>query len=262
MLLCGLSTTRPVRELRARPRRFYSQPTPLPPSVGAFVQTTLLLWDIDGTLIASGGAGKHALRIGLRRALGIDGSLDDIEFAGRTDRWIVRRIFEKFSVPHTEENFTRLIDGYVAALPVALKNPRARVLPGVRELLAAAAARADIAQGLLTGNLRRGAQAKLSHHGLWEFFPFGGFADDAELRNEIAPHALRRAQEHTRRKFSPECVWVIGDTPHDIECGKIIGARTLAVATGSHTEKQLAAHAPDAVMPDLADTAAFWKLIG
>ena len=223
---------------------------------------TLLLWDIDGTLIASGGAGMLALQRGLRDGLGLDGSLDDIEFAGRTDRWIARRIFEKFSVPHTEENFTRLIDGYIANLPPTLANPRARVLPGVRDLLANAAARADVAQGLLTGNLRRGAQATLSHHGLWEFFPFGGFADDAEPRNDIAPHALRRAQEHTRVAFSPDRVWVIGDTPHDIECGKSIGARTLAVATGSHTREQLAAHAPDAVFPDLADTIAFWKLIG
>ena len=226
------------------------------------MQTTLLLWDIDGTLIASGGAGMLALRVGLRDGLGIDGSLDDIDFAGRTDRWIVRRIFEKFSVPHSEENFARLIDGYVAALPAALANPRARVLPGVRELLATAATRGDVTQGLLTGNLRRGAQAKLSHHGLWDFFPFGGFADDGELRNDISPHALRRAQEHTRIAFAAERVWVIGDTPHDIECARTIGARTLAVATGRHTHEQLAAHAPDAVMPDLADTAAFWKLIG
>jgi phosphoglycolate phosphatase len=223
---------------------------------------TLLLWDIDGTLIASGGAGMHALQIGLRTGLGVDGSLADIDFAGRTDRWIARRIFEKFSLPHNEENFTRLIDGYIAALPAALANPRARVLPGVREILAAAAARDDVAQGLLTGNLRRGAQTKLGHHGLWDYFPFGGFADDAELRNEISPHALRRAHEHAAVTFHPDRVWVIGDTPHDIECGRIIGARTLAVATGSHTCEQLASHRPDAVLPDLADTAGFWKIVG
>jgi len=223
---------------------------------------TLFLWDIDGTLIASGGAGMLALQTGLRHALGIEGALDDIDFAGRTDRWIVRRIFDKFRVPHNEENFTRLIDGYIAALPAALANPRARVLPGVREILAAAAARDDVAQGLLTGNLRRGAQTKLGHHGLWEFFPFGGFADDGELRNDISPHALRRAHEHARITFAPECVWVIGDTPHDIECGRVIGARTLAVATGSHTVAQLVHHQPDAVLPDLADTAAFWKIVG
>jgi phosphoglycolate phosphatase-like HAD superfamily hydrolase len=222
---------------------------------------TLLLWDIDGTLIASGGAGMQALETGLRTGLGVNGSLADIDFAGRTDRWIARRIFEKFALPHTEENFARLVDGYIAALPAALANPRARVLPGVRDLLTAAAARPDIAQGLLTGNLRRGAQTKLGHHGLWDFFQFGGFADDSEHRNEISPHALRRAQEHLRVTFALSRVWVIGDTPHDIACGKVIGARTIAVATGSHSVEQLAAHAPDAVLPDLADTAAFWKIV-
>ena len=228
----------------------------------ALVQkTTLLLWDIDGTLLASGGAGMLALQTGLRSALGIDGSLADIDFAGRTDRWIVRRIFEKFAVSHTEENFHRLIAGYLAALPAALQNPHARVLPGARALLAAAAARADVAQGLLTGNLERGARVKLGHHGLWDYFPFGGFADDAELRNDISPHALRRAQEHTRATFAPTRVWVIGDTPHDIACARVIGARAIAVATGSHSREQRAAHAPDAVLDDLADADAFWKLI-
>ncbi len=223
---------------------------------------TLLLWDIDGTLIASGGAGMQAMQIGLRHALGIEGKLDDIDFAGRTDRWIVRRVFEKYSVPHTEENFAAYIDGYIAALPATLANPRARVLPGVREILTAAEARDDVAQGLLTGNLRRGAQTKLGHHGLWEFFPFGGFADDGELRNDISPHALRRAHEHAKVIFAPECVWVIGDTPHDIECARVIGARALAVATGGHSIAQLTAHRPDAVLPDLADAAAFWKIVG
>lgn len=222
---------------------------------------TLLLWDIDGTLIASGGAGMRALQTGLHRGLGIDGSLADIDFAGRTDRWIARRIFEKFALANTEENFTRLIDGYIAALPAELANPHARVLAGVRDIVIAAHARPDIAQGLLTGNLRRGAQTKLGHHGLWDYFPFGGFADDSEHRNEISPHALRRALEHTKTTFAPDRVWVIGDTPHDIECGRVIGARTLAVATGGHTMEQLAAHQPDALFADLSDTKKFFALI-
>lgn len=222
---------------------------------------TLLLWDIDGTLIASGGAGMRALRQALLRVFAINGSLDDIDFAGRTDRWIIRRICEKFGLPVTEENFTRLFDGYVAALPAELANPAARVLPGVRELLAAAATRPGVAQGLLTGNMRLGAQVKLGHHGLWGFFPFGGFADDGEQRNDISPHALRRAHEHARVIFAPDRVWVIGDTPHDIACARVIGARALAVATGSHTVAELAAHQPDAVFTDLADTKKFFALI-
>lgn len=220
---------------------------------------TLLLWDIDGTLIASGGAGMRALRTGLREVFGIDGSLDDIDFAGRTDRWIMRQVFAKFSLPAHEENFARYFEGYVTALPVELANPNARVLPGVPAVLAAAA-RGGFAQGLLTGNMRRSAQAKLQHHGLWEYFAFGAFADDSELRNELGPHALRRAAAHAGVEFQTERVWVIGDTPHDIACGKAIGARTLGVATGGHALETLRAHAPTALLPDLADTDAVLRL--
>ena len=222
---------------------------------------TLLLWDIDGTLIASGGAGMRALRTGLLRTFAIDGSLDDIDFGGRTDRWIMRRIFEKFGLPASEENFSRFLDGYLAELPTELANPLARVLPGVRPLLAATASRTGLSQGLLTGNVERGARTKLGHHGLWDNFPFGAFGDDSEIRNDLGPHALRRARAHHGIEFAPDRVWIIGDTPHDIACARAIGARVLAVATGGSTLDELAAHAPDAVLTDLADHTAFWKII-
>ena len=221
----------------------------------------LLLWDIDGTLIASGGAGMRALQVALRRVFAIEGSLADIDFAGRTDLWIMRQVFEKFSLPPTAENFSRYFEGYVAALPAELDNPHARVLPGVREILRAAAGHGEIAQGLLTGNMRRGAQAKLVFHGLWEHFEFGAFADDSEHRNELGPHAVRRALERHGVSFATEDIWVIGDTPHDIACGKSIGARTLAVATGGATLDQLRCHQPTALVQDLSDTAAVLKLL-
>lgn len=222
---------------------------------------TLLLWDIDGTLINSGGAGMRALRVALHAVFGIEGALEDIDFAGRTDRWIMRRIFAKFGLPATEENFTRFFAGYVAALPGELANPSARVLPGVPALLTAAAARENLAQGLLTGNIRRGAEVKLGFHGLWTHFAFGAFADDAELRDELGPHAVRRAREHTGHEFAPERIWVIGDTPHDIACGRVIGARTLAVTTGHFTAEQLHAHQPTALLTDLSDADAFFRLL-
>jgi phosphoglycolate phosphatase-like HAD superfamily hydrolase len=221
----------------------------------------LLLWDIDGTLIASGGAGMRALQSALRTIFGLEGSLADIDFAGRTDKWIMREVFRKFALAPTPENFDRFFNGYVAALPAELANPHAQVLPGVREILQAAAAHGDIAQGLLTGNMRLGAQAKLGHHGLWEHFAFGAFGDDSEYRNELGPHALRRAADWHGVKFSADRVWVIGDTPHDITCGRAIGARTLAVGTGGSTVEQLRAHEPDAALPDLSDPAAFWKIV-
>jgi phosphoglycolate phosphatase len=222
---------------------------------------TLLLWDIDGTLIASGGAGMRALQVALRDVFGIDGSLTDIDFAGRTDRWIVRQVFKKFHLPDTEENFRVYFEGYVAALPAELNNPQARVLPGVREILRGAAGHGAIAQGLLTGNMRRGAQVKLAYHGLWDFFAFGAFADDSEHRNDLGPHAVRRALEHHGVNFAHDKVWIIGDTPHDIACGKAISARTLAVATGSHSAEMLRQHHPTAVLNDLSDPAAVLRLL-
>ena len=221
----------------------------------------LLLWDIDGTLILSGNAGMRALQVALRNAFGIDGSLADIDFAGRTDTWIMRAVFRKFDLPATPENFTRFFEAYVAALPAELNNPNARVLPGVRKILPAVAAHGAVAQGLLTGNMRRGAEVKLAYHGLWDHFAFGAFADDSEHRNELGPHAVRRALERHGVNFAADAVWVIGDTPHDIACGKAIGARTLGVGTGGSTIDQLRVHQPTAVMEDLADTEAVLRLL-
>jgi phosphoglycolate phosphatase len=215
---------------------------------------TLLLWDIDGTLIASGGAGMRALQHALRHVFEIEGSLNDIDFTGRTDRWIMRQVFAKFGLAAEEENFRRYFEGYVTALPAELANPGARILPGVPALLAGAAAHQHIVQGLLTGNMRRGAETKLRFHGLWDYFAFGAFADDGERRDDLGPHAVRRATLHAGHEFTPDRVWVIGDTPHDIACGKAIGARTIAVATGSHSLDTLREHAPTAVLPDLRDT--------
>ena len=222
---------------------------------------TLLLWDIDGTLITSGGAGKRALRVPLRDLFGLNATLDDIDYTGRTDGNILRQIFARHSLPATEQNLTRYLDGYLAALPAELVGSNNLILPGVRALLAASAARPDITQALLTGNVRRAAHIKLAHHGLWDFFPFGAFADDSEHRDALGPYAVRRAREHTGVEFSPERIWVIGDTPHDIACGRAIGARTLSVATGGHPASVLAAHKPTCVVSDLGDAEAFWRLI-
>lgn len=222
----------------------------------------LILWDIDGTILHSTGAGMKALQVALQSVFGIAGSFAGIDFAGRTDRLIIRQIFSRYSIEYSPENFSRYIDGYIGALPRTLADSSARVLPGVSEILAHAADHSYVAQGLLTGNVRRGAETKLGFHGLWEFFPFGAFADDSELRNELGPHAVRRAQGHWGVDFPMERVWIVGDTPHDIACARAVGARALAVATGGSRVSDLAAHHPDAVLETLGDPAAFWKAIG
>lgn len=221
---------------------------------------TLLLWDIDGTLLSSGGAGMCALRVALQRVFAIDGSINDIDFAGRTDLWIMRQIFAKFGLPGTEENFVRMADGYVAALPAALADRGVHLLPGVPALLDIALAR-GVALGLLTGNLRRGAETKLASKNLWRYFPFGAFADDCEDRNLLGPYALRRACAYHGVDFAPANTWVIGDTPHDVVCAHAFGARAIAVATGRHSVDQLQVENPDAVFSNFGDTTAFWRVI-
>jgi phosphoglycolate phosphatase len=226
------------------------------------MQKVLILWDIDGTILHSGNAGMAALEAALTDVFGIAGTLAGIDFAGRTDPWIIRQIFARFAIEDTPENHARYVDGYIALLPAIMEARKARVLPGVKALLEQAAGRPDVAQGLLTGNLRRGAQTKLGYHGLWDYFPFGAFADDSEVRNELGPHALRRARGHWGADFPTDRVWIIGDTPHDIACARAVGARAVAVATGGSDAATLAGHRPDAVLEDLADAGAFWRALG
>jgi phosphoglycolate phosphatase-like HAD superfamily hydrolase len=222
----------------------------------------LILWDIDGTILHSTGAGMKALEVALQDVFGVAGSFEGIDFAGRTDKLIIRQVFERFSIEHSPANIERYLDGYISALPRSLAANNSRILPGLPEILRAAHGRDDVAQGLLTGNIRRGAEAKLGYHGLWDFFPIGAFADDSEVRNELGPHALARARGHWKADFPPERVWIVGDTPHDIACARAVGARVLAVATGSTGLAALAAHGPDAALGDLRQPEAFWDALG
>jgi phosphoglycolate phosphatase len=226
------------------------------------MQKTLILWDIDGTILHSGGAGMKALQAALRDVFGVSGSLAGIDFAGRTDPWIMKQIFLQFGIAGTPENLSNYVDGYIAALPGILAQSDARVLPGVANILSRAAEHPDVVQGLLTGNLRRGAQTKLGYHGLWDYFPIGAFADDSEVRNELGPHALRRARGYWGLEFPADRIWIVGDTPHDIACARAFGARALAVATGGSKASELAAHEPDVVLEGLGDHEAFWRAIG
>lgn len=223
---------------------------------------TLILWDIDGTLTLSGGAGMTALQAALKLEFGIERSLADIDYAGRTDSFIIKQILTKLSLADDDVNIRRFLEAYLRELPVALKNPGTRILPGISAILAALSGRSDCAQALLTGNVERGARIKLGHHGISHFFAFGAFADDSETRNDLGPVALRRAKDHHGVDFAPGRTFVIGDTPHDIACGKVIGAQTIAVATGQYSLEQLRAHQPTAAFADLSDTVAFLEMVG
>jgi phosphoglycolate phosphatase len=212
----------------------------------------LLLWDIDGTLISTGAAGHRAIEMATAQRFGGTGDLDGVEIAGRTDTGIAHQILAKYGEPITEESMRIFLDLYLELLAQELPRSQGQVLPGVLELLKRAENRPDTVLGLLTGNLRRGARLKLEHYQLWHFFAFGAFADDHHDRNELGTFALTRAHEGTGEKFHPTQVDVIGDTGHDIACGKAFGARTIAVATGSWPEERLVEYAPDFLFHDLS----------
>jgi len=222
----------------------------------------LILWDIDGTIIVSHGAGVRAMEKALTKRFGVTVDLGAIDWAGRTDSWITGEVFRHVGLPDTPQNAHDYLETYLELLPLELADgPQGRVLPGVLELLETLHHRADVVQGLLTGNLKRGAEFKLTHYKVWHYFEFGAFADDSPRRNDLGPHALRRAKEWHTVDFDPANIFILGDTPHDIECGKVIGARTIAVATGKFSVEELAAHQPTAVFKDFGDTAAFLRTI-
>jgi phosphoglycolate phosphatase len=222
----------------------------------------LILWDIDSTLVNTGSAGLHALVRATVERFGGGGDLSGVEIAGRTDTGIARQILEKYAEPVTQENIDSFLDRYVALLPEELPKRNGRVLPGVRELLEDLAAQPNKTVGLLTGNLERGARLKLGYYDLWHFFTFGAFADDHHDRNALGPCAVDRAVTHTGFQFHPRQVDVVGDTGHDVSCGKAFGARTIAVATGSWSRERLAECQPDFLFDDLANVDEVKRTLG
>jgi phosphoglycolate phosphatase-like HAD superfamily hydrolase len=220
------------------------------------LEKKLLLFDIDGTLMTSGGAGERALRRGFRDRFKIDDDLKKTEIAGRTDSGIARQMLAAHGLPETPENLTAFYDGYLQFLAEELPGSPGYLLPGILPLLEALKPRTDIVLGLLTGNLARGAEIKLTHYGVWHYFEFGAYADDHHDRNQLGHFARQRAQEKHGIEFPAERIFVLGDTPHDITCARAIGAKAIAIATGKFTVTELGALAPDFLFADLGDVPA------
>jgi phosphoglycolate phosphatase len=219
--------------------------------------------DIDGTLILTGGAGQVAFARTLADDFGIVEIDRSVGFAGRSDRAIAMDLFRSHGVAPTVENWSRFCGGYLGRLEEALAANQGHVLPGVGELLAALASRGDVALGLLTGNVREGARRKLAYYGLWHHFPFGGFGDEHDERCDIAAAALAAAKLHLNGAAigGANQVIVIGDTLHDISCGRSIGAHCVAVPTGHTTFEELRAGAPDVLVETLEDVAPILALL-
>jgi phosphoglycolate phosphatase-like HAD superfamily hydrolase len=212
----------------------------------------LVLFDIDGTLLLTGGAGEKAFAKVCETVFGIPEGTRGLTFAGRTDRSIVRDFFRAHGIAAHEQNFREFFDAYIFWLDHLLYQCVGRVLPGVLELLAALRqlpARPFI--GLLTGNIRLGAEVKLRHYGLWQWFETGAFGDDDEDRNQLACIARERGSKLAGCTLRGEEILVIGDTPLDIACARMIQARALAVATGIFRLSDLTAHAPHWALEDL-----------
>ena len=211
---------------------------------------TTLLFDIDGTLLISQRAGGRAIDTVFEQVFGRPHSIE-LRLHGRTDRGILTELFNAEGRELTDAEFAAFIDSYLRELDQNLHQQPATVLPGVTQLLPWLAEHPQVALGLLTGNVRQGAQTKLRHTGLEHFFAFGGFGDAHAHRDDVAREAAHAAQSHLQHRFCPQSVVVIGDTVHDITCGKAIGAKTLAVLTGGAQREELAAAQPDWICTDL-----------
>ena len=235
---------------------------------------TLVLFDIDGTLVLTGGAGVRALNRACAALAGHADALSDIPVAGRTDRSILADVAARAGRVLDDELLGGLRDRYlehlreeIEAPPASLAPPpRGRasvkaVMPGVRELLEALHVRRDVFVGLLTGNFEAGARIKLDHFDLWRYFRCGAYGDDAADRNQLVPIALQRARRMGLPEIPPDAVVVVGDTPHDIACAHAAGALPVGVATGGFTMDQLRDAGADRVFADLSDTAAFLSIL-
>jgi phosphoglycolate phosphatase len=224
----------------------------------------LVLFDIDGTILWSDGAGRRAMTEALTTVFGGAGP-QDYRYDGKTDPQIVRDLMRADG--HTDEIIDQRIDPlmqrYLGGLERELAGgTRAHVFDGVRELLDQLEERDDIILGLLTGNMRDGAAIKLRAAGIdIDRFKVCAFGSDHHARAELPALAQRRAKEELGLDIPGDHIYVIGDTPADITCGQAIGTRAIAVATGRYTPEELARHHPYALFSSLADTAAVMRVI-
>ena len=217
----------------------------------------LVLFDVDGTLVHTGRAGSRAFGKTIAAEFKVPESVEKVRFGGRTDPSLARELFGLNNIPATPENFRRFFESYVFWLDHLVNNTNGEICCGVTEFIRKLQALPDPPRlGLLTGNIRLGAEIKLRRYGLWEHFETGGFADDSEDRNHIAAAALERGRRVLGGNLRSEEILVVGDTPHDIRCGRHIGARVLAVATGGAKLEELKHHRPDWAVEDLTRVSA------
>lgn len=217
----------------------------------------LVLFDIDGTLVLTGGAGLRAMTRACEEIVGHADALEGIPVAGRTDWIILHDTLSRLGRDLDRDLFDRLRDRYVEYLRHEILQPGKGfngALPGVPDLLESLRGREDVHLGLLTGNFEAGARIKLERFDLWRYFRCGAFGDDAPDRNALVPVAVGRASACGIPAILPADVIVVGDTPHDVACARAAGATALGVATGGYTADELRACGADLVFETLRDT--------
>jgi phosphoglycolate phosphatase len=228
------------------------------------MKPALILFDIDGTLLLSGRAGLRAMTRAFEQTFGIANAFAGESFGGRTDSFLVSRALQAAGLPDTSEAHDRFRQNYIPLLAEEIEQPgtgHKGLMPGARELVEALHDQHHLHLALLTGNYREAAEIKLQHFELWDFFEWGAFSDDHHDRNELVPIARSRAETYDIPADAIERVIVIGDTPHDIECARVAGAKCIAVATGGFTVDQLREAGADEVLQDLSDTEAVLALL-
>lgn len=215
----------------------------------------LILFDIDGTLIDSGGAGVRALDLAMKNLFAIENAFHGISMAGRTDTQIIREGLKKHALP-ADGTIDAFIHAYLGYLSREIQNDRRHAKPGIYEILTELQALRNLTTGLLTGNLEKGARIKLEPFRLNEYFASGAFGSDDEDRNNLLPIAVKRFEKLSRMEIEiRECI-IVGDTPRDVECAHIHGARCVGVATGPYSYEALVEAGADHVVEDLTDQSA------
>jgi phosphoglycolate phosphatase len=212
----------------------------------------LILFDIDGTLIDSGGAGTRSLDLALKELFSIDNGFDGISMAGKTDTQIIKEGLMKHGIS-ADGNIGSVVKAYIKHLHIEIGNDKKHVKPGIYDLLKKLRIQKDTGLGLLTGNLEQGARIKLEPFRLNTYFPSGAFGSDDEDRNNLLPIAVKRFEEIFRRKLEIDSCIIVGDTPRDVECAHIHGAICIGVATGPYSVEDLIEAGADRVFEDLSD---------
>lgn len=228
------------------------------------MRPALILFDIDGTLLLSGRAGLRAMTRAFRATFGVKNGFEAASFGGRTDSFLVSQALQAAGLPDTPGEHARFREAYLPLLAEEIQQPgtgHKGLMPGAGQLLEAIADCPELYLALLTGNYREAAAIKLSHFEIFDHFEWGAFSDDSADRNALVPIARDRAETYDVPEAARDRIVVIGDTPHDIDCARFAGARSIAVATGGFTVEQLRAAGADVVLADLSDTEAVLSLL-